>query len=161
MREQRLAVHEPTRFQPRTGAIGFRGTVKPLAIRDMQRAVYSNIIETERLLAQIATKETVGPAFLKLQAENPTLANDVSTFVHQLFGGRTEFNRQVAAHVDKVLGPFMGQESAAKITQVANRTMYNLTLNFLDIGAGALNMVSIITQALPELAAVMGGRRSA
>lgn len=157
IREQRLSIHEPARFQRRRGAIGFRGTTDLLPIQDIQRAIYSNIIEGERLVAQLATREAVMPAFQRLRVENPTLARDVSDFVHQLYGGRSEFNQRVAAAIDKPLAPFFGSESASKITQVANRTMYNVTLGFLDLGAPALNLSSILTQALPELAIVRGG----
>jgi len=149
---RRLAVREPLRFNERTGALGF---TTRLTKDEFKKALYGNVHETYRYMAQRLVQGKAFDDLSILKKEAPLLYNDLSESIMSYGGVKGPFAKKVDDAIDSRLEPVLGGNSASEIARRMNRAMFDWTLGFGDLGFVALNAASPIQTVLPEIAWVL------
>jgi hypothetical protein len=147
----------PDRFkksQKMIGAIGTRN--RPMSVDEIISNHSAGIMETERYLAREAFAE--GPP--RAQLEKLTLENsaDAVTF-NRIFNSYNGVSGPLAKvlekGVDAVMSDLVGPGMATKMVRGANTAMFTLTLGAGDVGFAALNLITPIQTAWPEVSQLL------
>jgi hypothetical protein len=146
-----LKTREPGRFEEegRKGILGFREDLNKKELKEM---VYNHLLESNRYMAGRAVGLGMADDMARLRGEFPKLHKQLDDRFHRMMGEAGEFDRAVTRAVDSVLAPFVGPNSASRIVRVTNRGLFTLTLGMGDLGFVALNALTPIQTAMPEVA---------
>lgn len=140
------------RFEQRKGVLGYRSELNK---GELKKMVYGHLLESNRYMTQQVVYKGLGDEFLLGKAEFPELANQLSYRIGRMAGEASEFDRDLRQFVDKNLAPFIGPNVASRTVRATNRGLFTLTLGMGDMGFVALNAMTPIQTALPELAFLM------
>jgi hypothetical protein len=150
----RLFQQEPQRFTKSTGKLGARGTAgSPFkTVKEITTQVGATIVENNRYLSREAQAHTMSEQFTKLMREDPTGHDRLVKVWNAVNGVAGPFSRQITKHTDNALADWLGPNWAMKSVRGVNEAMFNLTLAAGDVGFAALNILTPIQTAIPEVA---------
>jgi len=126
-----------------------------LSKRELKELVYQHMLETNRFMAQTALELGIEGEGRMLLKEFPELHRQLQDRIKRMAGHSSEFEQNLTRSVDKVMGPVLGANSASRIVRATNRGLFTLTLGMGDAGFVALNAMTPIQTAVPELAFLM------
>jgi hypothetical protein len=90
-----------------------------------------------------------------LSMEDPNMAKILEERLKDLIGDQGKFAAWQNEVVDSVMKPLLGNNSATKISQTVAGSMFHLTLGMFHSAFPVSNMLSILTNILPQAAFVM------
>lgn len=143
-----LAVRQPGRFQPRTGKLGF---TQVLDEKEFSQAVYGNLSETNRYITGTLLQHKLQADRARAQKAYPELWEQFVETANSLMGKRGQKVAAIEESIDKTLGPWLGPRAASELIRQVNRLQFNFTLGAGDLGFVALNALTPIQTALPEV----------
>lgn len=118
---------------------------------------YENALRARmRYQANLATDDILGPNFFHLQREDPAAFRMVDARRNDYAGVQSAFGRWQNKVTDQVLGPSLGTNSASKIVQITNTSLFNLQLGALKLSYPVVNALQFLQTVLPETAFIMG-----
>lgn len=148
----RLGARSPGRFKERTGVKGF---ANPLTRQEMKNTLLGNYIESDRIIAKELFRSEMKVRMDKLRSENPVLHDQLTNRLAQLEGQKKLTQLPILKEADALLEKVLGKEMATRLAQNANRFIFDWTLAFGDLGFVALNAMTPIMTAMPEVAFVL------
>lgn len=131
---------------------GVKGFFNEFTADDFINVTAKHIEETQLMMAEALSKYNYAKYLAVSEVDDPRVHDLLMKRIGDLYGVQTQGTMMINAYADRVLAPFLGGNSATKITRVVNSAMYTLTLGVGNIGFAILNAMTPIMTALPELA---------
>lgn len=135
----------------RTGAAFYTGYDRPWSKQELEEMVLKQLRQYQQYQAKLAFNALVKDDLAKLQQQDYALAEQMITRANMVFGEQGKFSQAVNEFSDKLLSPYLGKNSASKITGAANRWMFRWTLGFVQTGYNMANMLTFMQTAYPQM----------
>lgn len=139
----------PVTFQQRTGVKGYINTEMSLA--DAKEILTRNVKQRHRYMARLTVDDLLSKDIDRLMLDNPAEAEQIVKRIQQLSGEQGDIEKWLNKHLDPILGPVLGKESAGKIVGGLNRFMFWTTLGFFNTGYNMANLLSFAQTAFPMM----------
>lgn len=100
-------------------------------------------------------RHTLASEMDKLAIDDIDSFNTLATRIQDLQGEQRPFAKQINQVADKILAPLLGRDSASKIVEITNKTMWHLELGGIRLGYTLLNAITPIQTVMPHIAMVL------
>lgn len=152
-----LRSQTPLKFRERHKAVGFK---KKYTTRELEERIFANVVVNHRNMAEKLARYSLRSELPWLGRVRPDMAAEMNDRIARMGGQTGPLTKVINKYADNVLGPFLGRDSASKLSSGINKVNYMLTLGFFDLGFPALNAVTFLHTVLPEVAMVTSGTSS-
>ena len=142
----------PTRLEERrTGAKFFAGEREIWTKDQVEKAILKQLRDYQLHNAQLGLKSLYQEELSALAMADAETAEALAKRVGAVFGEQGPISKSVNEVADKVLAPVLGKNSASKITNTANKYMFQWTLGFANVGYNVANALTFVQTAFPHL----------
>jgi hypothetical protein len=148
-------VHAKSWMLEKQNLRGFQWDTKSPTFKEFSKDIEDTIRGQFRYQADISTDDILTSALTKLQAEDPAAYRMVKARQNDFLGVQSPFSRWQNATTDRVLGPILGPNSASKIAQLTNSTIFNFQLGALRLAYPVVNALQFVQTVNPELAFIL------
>lgn len=145
-------LRSPSYLLERHGIKGYRWNDTPFTKKELLEAYESSINTRYNYQAELAIQTELAPLMARLEAEDPKAFELVAHRLTQMQGQDTPFSRIQNQFADKVLGPYLGGNSASKIASTTNSLMFHFQLAALKLSYPVTNIVGLLQTVTPEIA---------
>lgn len=149
-------IRSPSFVLERQDVRGFKFDTKPFTRAEFLDAYENALRARMKYQANLATDDMLGPQMDRLQKEDPAAFRMAQARLHDYAGVQTAFGKWQNKVADQVLGPMLGTNSASKIVQLTNTSLFNLQLGALKLAYPVVNALQFVQTVVPEVAFVMG-----
>lgn len=142
---------KPKQLKGRAGVEGYDADMSDQAIAER---LLRHTRQMQTHLADTALRAELYPQLMKLMDENPGILRQVQERWANLLGAQGKFSQMQNDVADKLLAPYLGNNSASKIVGAANTAEHNLRLGSFNLMYPAVNMLTFMTTTLPQVSFV-------
>lgn len=140
---------DPRFLQPRAGMRGYEHEFTPYKhIDDFVAELENNFIRRARYAGRVAADALTINRRNQLRLNNPQTWQTLDTRLAQLLGQPTAIDEWQNRVLDSALAPFLGTNSASKLADAINETMFH-SLYAGHIGTPTLNLTSMFQTHIP------------
>jgi hypothetical protein len=148
-----LAKNAPKRAtERRTGAIGYVGGVRPWTKEELEKIIFKQLQDYQKLQAKISIDTIFKNDLDKLAMSDPGTYEQLMNRLNQINGVQGKISRAINEASDVVFGSTLGKNSASKIVAATNKFMFRWTLGFANVGYNMANMLTFVQTAYPQIA---------
>jgi hypothetical protein len=97
----------------------------------------------------------MGSEMDKLAIDDIDSFNTLATRIQDLQGEQRPMAKWINQQADKILAPLLGRDSASKIVEATNKTMWHLELGGIRLGYTLLNAITPIQTVMPHIAMIL------
>lgn len=151
---ERVALRKgkPTRLEKkRTGAKFFVGDREIWTKDQVEKAILNQLRDYQLHNAQLGLKSLYQEELQALAMSDATTAEALAQRVGTVFGEQGPISKSVNETFDKFLSPVLGNNSASKIVDTANKYLFQWTLGFINTGYNVANALTFTQTAFPHL----------
>jgi len=143
---------QPTRLkEKRTGAKFFTGDREIWTKDQVEKAILKQLRDYQLHNAQLSIKALYQEEIQALAMSDAVTAEALANRIGLIFGEQGGFSKTINKVADSVLSPLLGQNSASKITNTANKYLFQWTLGFVNTGYNVANALTFVQTAFPHL----------
>ena len=135
---------------------GFKYDTKPFTKDEFMKGYENALRNRTKYQAGISIDDVMGPELAKLAHEDPAAYRMVRARMDDYAGKQSAFAQYQNRMTDKILAPVIGTDSASKIVQLTNTTLYNFQLGGLKLSYPIINSLQFLQTVVPEYAFVVG-----
>ncbi len=148
-----LSKNAPKRaYEARKGLGGYIGETKPWKKDELEQLVLKQLNDYQRYQAKLSVQTLLKDEMEHLRLYEPDTYEQLVGRINQIWGIQGPVSEAVNKAVDVVFAPYLGKNSASKITGAANRWMFRWTLGFANVGYNMANMLTFIQTSFPQVA---------
>jgi hypothetical protein len=144
-------VYRPTTLKERLGVEGYSMDMSDKAIAGR---IFKHAQQIQTHIADINISNLLQREAMMLADQNPGMHRQVMERIGMMRGQAGIGSEMQNAIVDRVLGPYLGKNSATKIVGALNTTQHNLQLGMGNIMYPIVNMMQFVQTVLPHVAFV-------
>lgn len=149
-------IRSPSFILERQDVRGFKFDTKPFTRAEFLDAYENALRARMKYQANLTTDDMLGPQMDRLMKEDPAAFRMAQARLHDYAGVQTAFGRWQNKIADQVLGPMLGTNSASRIVQITNTSLFNLQLGALKLAYPVVNALQFVQTVVPEVAFVLG-----
>lgn len=145
---------DPSRFEERQGVRGFQFEREDFTHKDLRNITRKQVAEMYNLAAKRTVERRLADDLHKLGEEDQQFYWMINKELMARFGERGGWTKATEDAVDRILMPVLGSK-ASEIVRTVNGAVFQLTLGMGNVGFAALNAVTFMQTALPEISWLM------
>lgn len=143
-----LAELHPGRFKKGKGRAGYS---TDMTKKELKKAIYGNIVESERLNTLRSFNEIMGEDIMKVLSMSPKLGERLNSRINSMAGVRSKLSQDVDNLIDPFVSHYLGKNAASEIVRQVNHGMFGLMLGFGDAGFAVMNALTPVQTLMPEI----------
>jgi hypothetical protein len=149
-------IRSPSFVLERQNVRGFKFDTAPFTKAEFLDAYENALRGRMKYQANLTTDDILSPQMDRLMKEDPAAYRMALARMHDYAGVQSAFGKWQNKVADQVLGPMLGTNSASKIVQVTNTSLFNLQLGALKLAYPVVNALQFVQTVVPEVAFVLG-----
>lgn len=151
----KLVVQKPGFLEGSSNIRGFKWDLEPFTRQELMEGLESGVRGRLRYMANSSVADLFLRDLDKLGMEDPVAYRLLVGRLNDLAGVQGPLGMIQNQIVDKVMAPVLGNNSASKIAQIANTTMWHLQLGAGKLAYPIVNALTFLQTVVPEVAYVM------
>lgn len=143
--------------EERLGIRGYVGDIQPLTKQELFDILQRNITKKFRYQAELSVKHDLTPDLLESYSRyGKEVGDQLVTRINQQAGRKGAFDQATNKAVTRVLGKFLGTNSADKLVGAYNQAEFTLSLLAFNMAHPALQAMTFVQTVLPKVAMFRG-----